>query len=431
MRGGKHAERAARRGGRGGEGGCRSYFRRFFRLWSCCWIALFIRLVRHLSSVSGGERTAGLRKGRGWSTEVPRAKFEALAESRELRLFQPGSVPSSIPSLNTSTRPRPSSLAMSFAEEPQPVASTSAAPAAPEAERQITIRLSTKDLAYSVPSTRFQVPARFRRFHLSELINKVLENCELALFQPRLFSLLFTPSSTAVELKNFLRLAWGMECVLGHDVTNDMRNGILRTELSRYLERWLQSSSLSDLNQLTNTPFVVPTGARLLTAFTRNAASPIPFDFLINSSLLRSSLGEYCASSGTSEEVTLEIEYLPSTLPPQLESTLPSEDWVSDVSVGVRGCVLAGSGAHRRNSRSCNLRYPSLIFSLERSSLPPTLAPSRSTRARYLRLRTSPLAVTTSRPSRAATFPIPSAPPTSTGSPAEVWTASDACGSTR
>lgn len=71
-----------------------------------------------------------------------------------------------------------------------------------------------------------------------------------------------------------------------------------------------------------------------------HAASPIPFDFLISSSLLRSSLGAYCAATNTSEEITLEIEYLPSTLPPQLESTLPSEDWVSDVSLAIRGCVF-------------------------------------------------------------------------------------------
>lgn len=72
----------------------------------------------------------------------------------------------------------------------------------------------------------------------------------------------------------------------------------------------------------------------------RPLGSPIPFDFLVNASLLRSSLGAYCAATNTSEEITLEIEYLPSTLPPQLESTIPSEDWVSDVSVGVRGCVV-------------------------------------------------------------------------------------------
>lgn len=59
----------------------------------------------------------------------------------------------------------------------QPEASTSALPASGE-ERQIAIRLSTKDSLYSIPATKFLVPASWRRFHLSELINKVLENCK-------------------------------------------------------------------------------------------------------------------------------------------------------------------------------------------------------------------------------------------------------------
>ncbi|GAA6061075.1 hypothetical protein JCM10212_006276 [Sporobolomyces blumeae] len=125
----------------------------------------------------------------------------------------------------------------------QPIASTSE-------ERQIAIRLSTKDSAYTIPPAKFLVPASWRRFHLSELINKVLEN-----------------------------------------------------------------------------------------------ENPIPFDFLIDQSLLRSSLGAYCAATGTSEEVVLDVEFLPSTLPPQLESTMPSEDWVSDVCASVPGAILTSSYA--------------------------------------------------------------------------------------
>lgn len=67
---------------------------------------------------------------------------------------------------------------MSLTED-QPISSTSAATDAPAGgeERQLAIRLTTKDSAYSIPSTKFLVPANWRRFHLSELINKVLENC--------------------------------------------------------------------------------------------------------------------------------------------------------------------------------------------------------------------------------------------------------------
>ncbi|GAA6012123.1 hypothetical protein JCM10207_005137 [Rhodosporidiobolus poonsookiae] len=140
-----------------------------------------------------------------------------------------------------------------------PIASTSD-------EKQIAIRLSTKDAAYQIPPAKFLVPASWRRFHLSELINKVLEN-----------------------------------------------------------------------------------------------ESPIPFDFLIDQTLLRSSLGAYCAATGTSEEVVLEVEFLPSTLPPQLESTQPSEDWVSDVSVAVRGALLSASYAGTLSLQSSDLPPPSTL----------------------------------------------------------------------
>ncbi|GAA5855598.1 hypothetical protein JCM8547_001611 [Rhodosporidiobolus lusitaniae] len=146
----------------------------------------------------------------------------------------------------------------------QPIASTSAAGAGDE--KQIAIRLSTKDAAYTIPPAKFLVPASWRRFHLSELINKVLEN-----------------------------------------------------------------------------------------------ESPIPFDFLIDQTLLRSSLGAYCAATGTSEEVVLDVEFLPSTLPPQLESTQPSEDWVSDVSVAVRGALLTASYAGTLSLQASDLPPPSSL----------------------------------------------------------------------
>ncbi|GAA5894528.1 hypothetical protein JCM8208_006265 [Rhodotorula glutinis] len=151
----------------------------------------------------------------------------------------------------------------------QPIASTSTASIPGTAdEKQIAIRLSTKDPLYTIPPAKFLVPASWRRFHLSELINKVLDN-----------------------------------------------------------------------------------------------DSPIPFDFLIDQTLLRSSLGAYCQSTGTSEEVVLEVEFLPSTLPPQLESTLPSEDWVSDVSIAVRGSILTASYAGTLSLQSNDLaRGTNLTF---------------------------------------------------------------------
>ncbi|KAK4046647.1 ribosome biogenesis protein ytm1 [Microbotryomycetes sp. JL201] len=134
-------------------------------------------------------------------------------------------------------------------------------------DRQIAVRLTTKDAKYSIPPTKFLIPASWRRFHLSELINQVLET-----------------------------------------------------------------------------------------------SSPVPFDFLINSTLLRTTLGQYCLATNTSEEVTLEIEYLPSTLPPKLESTTPAQDWISDISLAQHDSILSASYAGTLSLASSSSTEP-LTFS--------------------------------------------------------------------
>jgi len=90
------------------------------------------------------------------------------------------------------------SLDTSMADLGQPIASTSE-------ERQIAIRLSTKDAAYTIPPAKFLVPASWRRYQLSELINKVLENGQskptfprslpLSSFSPRVLPPSFRPST--------------------------------------------------------------------------------------------------------------------------------------------------------------------------------------------------------------------------------------------
>lgn len=96
-----------------------------------------------------------------------------LASRIEGRLALVASLPS--PSLHFVLTCFVTVLAMSTtADLGQPIASTSTAGSTDE--KQIAIRLSTKDAAYTIPPAKFLVPASWRRFHLSELINKVLEN---------------------------------------------------------------------------------------------------------------------------------------------------------------------------------------------------------------------------------------------------------------
>ena len=268
-------------------------------------------------------------------------------------------------------------------EEAPPVASTSAVQDGDV--RQIAIRLSTKDKAFEIPSTKFLVPANWRRFHLSELINKVLDNCQYPSPSPRS---IVSPTRRAIffsqKSQNSLESlpkSWKWSVTTGEwemMIKLDMRKVFFVLSFRGNLRRCRQP--LHFLIPFPALPYSQPSTAIFehCTDFfpfsdDDDTASPIPFDFLINAALLRSSLGAYCAASGTSEEVTLEIEYLPSTLPPQLESTLPAEDWVSDVSLGLRGCVVSplSTCPAISNAHFFILRF--VFFLVELFSLPRTL----------------------------------------------------------
>jgi ribosome biogenesis protein len=58
---------------------------------------------------------------------------------------------------------------------------------------------------------------------------------------------------------------------------------------------------------------------------------PIPFDFLINGSFLRTSLEDYLKANGLSIETTITLTYVPSLLPPTYEASFEHDDWVSDI----------------------------------------------------------------------------------------------------
>ena len=96
-------------------------------------------------------------------------------------------------------------------------------------------------------------------------------------------------------------------------------------------------------------PYLIPTSwrrsqlstlvNRLLQQDGADAATTksIPFDFIINGELLRTSLSQYLASKGLTEESTVEIEYVRSTLPPTFTAAFEHDDWVSGVDAGRDG----------------------------------------------------------------------------------------------
>ena len=78
-----------------------------------------------------------------------------------------------------------------------------------------------------------------------------------------------------------------------------------------------------------------------------STAAKQSYDFVVqpNEVLLRSSLEAHLAAHGLSTEDTLEIECLPTTQPPSYNASLPSEDWVSCVSLhpSKKGSFLVAS----------------------------------------------------------------------------------------
>ncbi|KAI5951242.1 YTM1 [Candida jiufengensis] len=58
---------------------------------------------------------------------------------------------------------------------------------------------------------------------------------------------------------------------------------------------------------------------------------PIPFNFLINGTLLRTSIDDYLTKNGLSNEAFLNIEYTRAILPPSFQASFNNDDWISSI----------------------------------------------------------------------------------------------------
>lgn len=67
------------------------------------------------------------------------------------------------------------------------------------------------------------------------------------------------------------------------------------------------------------------------------SATTIPFDFIVEGQLLRTSLQQWLEANGKTEEETIEIEYVRSTLPPRYTAAYEQDDWISDVDASRAG----------------------------------------------------------------------------------------------
>ncbi|KAF3356465.1 hypothetical protein VdG1_03745 [Verticillium dahliae VDG1] len=64
-----------------------------------------------------------------------------------------------------------------------------------------------------------------------------------------------------------------------------------------------------------------------------NTSAPVPLDFLVNGTFLRTTLEEYLQTEGLSSETTVTLQYVRSLLPPTYEASFQHDDWVASVDV--------------------------------------------------------------------------------------------------
>lgn len=84
--------------------------------------------------------------------------------------------------------------------------------------------------------------------------------------------------------------------------------------------------------------------------------NPLPFDFLIDGRLLRDRLDAHVSARGLSTEATLQIEYMPVTLPPsQGPAVEVGEEWLTSLAHVPEGWLVFGDFAGRVGTRGPEL----------------------------------------------------------------------------
>ncbi|KAJ5105495.1 hypothetical protein NUU61_002842 [Penicillium alfredii] len=117
-------------------------------------------------------------------------------------------------------------------------------------------------------------------------------------------------------------------------------------------------------------PILVPTGLRryALSTLVNNllgSEKPVPFDFLINGTFLRTSIDEYLTANGISAETTLEIEYVRALIPPLHIASFQHDDWVSSADVlsttSPAACWASGATVANGHERILSGSYDGLL----------------------------------------------------------------------
>ncbi|KAI4594864.1 ribosome biogenesis protein ytm1 [Pestalotiopsis sp. 9143b] len=92
--------------------------------------------------------------------------------------------------------------------------------------------------------------------------------------------------------------------------------------------------------------------------------SPIPLDFLVNGTYLRTSLEDYLKDNGLSFETTVTLQYVKSLMPPMYQASFEHDDWITDVdalSAASRAGVWAGESLKHGQNRLLTASYDGLL----------------------------------------------------------------------
>ncbi|KAI0124217.1 WD40-repeat-containing domain protein [Xylariales sp. AK1849] len=95
-----------------------------------------------------------------------------------------------------------------------------------------------------------------------------------------------------------------------------------------------------------------------------NTSSPVPLDFLVNGTFLRTSLEDYLKDNGLSFETTVTLQYVRSLVPPVYQASFEHDDWITDIDVlsaTSRAGLWAGASFPQGQDRILSSSYDGLL----------------------------------------------------------------------
>jgi ribosome biogenesis protein YTM1 len=104
---------------------------------------------------------------------------------------------------------------------------------------------------------------------------------------------------------------------------------------------------------------------------------PIPLEFLVNGTYLRTSIDEYLTANGISAETTLEVEYVRALIPPLHIASYMHDDWISSVDVLSRTSV-GGDSISAGQERILSASYDGFLRMWNMSSETIAVSPAAS-----------------------------------------------------